>query len=75
MYKGKTLKVFGTGQITLPKEIREKYGVLNFKLSEVKKGILLEPIVIREELIFTPPISAKQFSKEIKKSIKKLDGK
>lgn len=39
-----TLKVFNTGQITLPKKWREKYATKNFLARETKEGLLIQPI-------------------------------
>ena len=68
-----TLKVFGTGQITIPKILRDKYGAKNYRAKDTKKGILLEPLAIYEEVVFDPPIPAKTLSKQIKKYIAKHD--
>ena len=70
----KTLKVFGTGQVTIPKEWRDKFSVNHFRATETEKGILLEPVEVYEEVIFDPPISAKELSRQIKKYRKKHDG-
>jgi bifunctional DNA-binding transcriptional regulator/antitoxin component of YhaV-PrlF toxin-antitoxin module len=39
-----TLKVFNTGQITLPKKWREKFSTKNFIARETKEGLLIQPI-------------------------------
>jgi bifunctional DNA-binding transcriptional regulator/antitoxin component of YhaV-PrlF toxin-antitoxin module len=38
------LKMFGTGQVTLPKKWRKKFDTLHFKASMDGKKIVLEPI-------------------------------
>ncbi|MDP4008468.1 MAG: AbrB/MazE/SpoVT family DNA-binding domain-containing protein [Candidatus Peregrinibacteria bacterium] len=39
-----TLKLFNTGQVTLPKNWREKYDTKNFIAKETKDGLLIQPI-------------------------------
>jgi hypothetical protein len=39
-----TLKLFNTGQITLPKAWRDKQKTKHFIARETKKGLLIEPI-------------------------------
>ncbi len=39
-----TLKVFNTGQITLPKKWRNKFATKNFLARETKEGLLIQPI-------------------------------
>lgn len=39
-----TLKLFNTGQITLPKKWREQYDTKNFTAEETKEGLLIRPI-------------------------------
>ena len=45
-----TLKVFGTGQITIPKAWREKYKTDHYIAQETPTGLLLKPLV--EELFY-----------------------
>jgi bifunctional DNA-binding transcriptional regulator/antitoxin component of YhaV-PrlF toxin-antitoxin module len=40
----KTLKIFGTGQVTLPKEWRSKYDTDQFMAIETPQGLLIKPI-------------------------------
>lgn len=42
--KSTILKVFGTGQVTIPKKWREKFDTLHFKASMEGGKIILEPI-------------------------------
>ena len=39
-----TLKLFNTGQVTLPKAWREKFNTKHFLAKETKQGLLIEPI-------------------------------
>jgi bifunctional DNA-binding transcriptional regulator/antitoxin component of YhaV-PrlF toxin-antitoxin module len=38
------LKVFGTGQVTLPKRLRDKYKALYYIAEETENGIFLRPL-------------------------------
>ncbi len=40
-----TLKIFGTGQITLPKAWREQYKTDHFVAQETSQGLLIKPLV------------------------------
>lgn len=40
-----TLKLFGTGQITLPKAWREKFKTDHFIAQETSQGLLIKPLV------------------------------
>ena len=40
-----TLKLFGTGQITLPKVWREKFNTEHFIAQETSQGLLIKPLV------------------------------
>jgi bifunctional DNA-binding transcriptional regulator/antitoxin component of YhaV-PrlF toxin-antitoxin module len=40
-----TLKIFGTGQITIPKVWREKYKTDRYIAQETPQGLLLKPLV------------------------------
>ncbi|NDK07885.1 hypothetical protein EOM39_01405 [Candidatus Gracilibacteria bacterium] len=40
-----TLKLFNTGQITLPKSWRTKYNTKSFLAEETDKGLLIKPIM------------------------------
>ena len=44
-----TLKLFNTGQITLPKLWREKFSTEHFLAKETKDGLLIKPLVENEE--------------------------
>ncbi|GEM_PF-606060 len=44
-----TLKEFGTGQVTLPKEWRDKFDTHHYLARETNQGLLLEPILYDEE--------------------------
>jgi len=39
-----TLKLFNTGQITLPKSWRDRFKTKNFFAKETKEGLLIQPI-------------------------------
>lgn len=39
------LKVFGTGQITLPKKFRDKYNSAYYVAEETNEGILIRPLI------------------------------
>ena len=40
-----TLKLFNTGQITLPKDWRSKFDTKNFLAKETKDWLLIQPII------------------------------
>ncbi|MFA4891521.1 MAG: AbrB/MazE/SpoVT family DNA-binding domain-containing protein [Candidatus Gracilibacteria bacterium] len=40
-----TLKIFGTGQVTLPKAWREKFKTDHFVAQETSEGLLIKPLV------------------------------
>lgn len=44
-----TLKEFGTGQVTLPKEWREKFETRHYLARETKYGLLIEPILLPDD--------------------------
>jgi bifunctional DNA-binding transcriptional regulator/antitoxin component of YhaV-PrlF toxin-antitoxin module len=46
-----TLKMFNTGQITLPKKWRSKYKTKHFVAKETKNGLLIEPIS-KDEVVY-----------------------
>lgn len=45
-----TLKIFGTGQVTIPKAWRDKYKTDHYIAQETPHGLLLKPLV--EELFY-----------------------
>lgn len=45
-----TLKLFGTGQITIPKSWREKHKAKQYIAQETPQGLLIKPLV--EELFY-----------------------
>lgn len=45
-----TLKIFGTGQVTIPKIWREKYKTDQYIAQETPQGLLLKPLM--EELFY-----------------------
>jgi bifunctional DNA-binding transcriptional regulator/antitoxin component of YhaV-PrlF toxin-antitoxin module len=47
-----TLKLFNTGQVTLPKSWRDKYNTNNFLAIETQKWLLIQPIVSDLDDIF-----------------------
>lgn len=70
-------KIFGTGQITLPKKWREKVGAKNVIIEEVPQGLIIKPLVptlyyeTDEEnfgINFPTGIEAKKLTKELKKA-------
>lgn len=44
-----TLKVFNTGQITLPKVWRDKWNTKHFIAKETSEGLLIKPLDIKEK--------------------------
>ena len=44
-----TLKLFNTGQVTLPKAWREKFDTEHFLAKETKDGLLIKPLAENEE--------------------------
>jgi hypothetical protein len=46
-----TLKLFNTGQITLPKVWRSKFKTKNFIAQETKDGLLIKPLV-KDDLVY-----------------------
>lgn len=46
-----TLKLFNTGQVTLPKAWRDKYNTKHFVGKETKDGLLITPLE-KEELVY-----------------------
>lgn len=75
------LKMFGTGQVTLPKEWREKVKCMYFIAEETSQGLLIKPLKEsfyyedKEEnfgLHFPTGISATKLAKELKKANEKL---
>ncbi len=47
-----TLKMFNTGQITLPKAWREKFKTKHFIAEQTDKGLLIKPILPEEEVVY-----------------------
>jgi len=47
-----TLKLFNTGQVTLPKSWREKFKTEHFLAKETKEGLLIKPITEQDEPIY-----------------------
>lgn len=75
------LKVFGTGQITLPKSFRDKFDTEYFIGEETQGGFLIKPLVkvnyYEDEkgnfgLNFPTGIEASELLKELKKVNAKL---
>ncbi len=73
------LTVFGRGQVTLPKSMRDKYKTKYFLAREVEGGILIQPISVDENVVlnetekdislsFNPPINAKKLLKKLKEA-------
>ncbi|MBU1152232.1 hypothetical protein KJ632_05420 [Patescibacteria group bacterium] len=75
------LKVFGTGQVTLPKAWRDQYKTVNFIAQETPQGLLIKPlldVVYYEDgdesfgLSFPLGIDAKQLAKNLEKANGKI---
>jgi len=75
------LKLFGTGQITLPKEWRERTKTEHFMAQETPEGLLIKPLVEDHYyeledgsfgLHFTFGISAKELAKKLEKENGKI---
>lgn len=47
-----SLKMFNTGQITLPKSWRERFKTKHFVAKETKKGLLIQPMLQDEDVIY-----------------------
>ena len=47
-----TLKLFNTGQITLPKAWRKKFKTKNFLAKETKEGLLIKPIIDDDGVVY-----------------------
>lgn len=69
-----TLKMFGTGQITVPKIWRDEFATTHFQAQRIKQGVLLRPVTRYEEVIFNPPRPAATLSKQVKNFTRKHDG-
>ena len=63
------LTMFGRGQITLPKRMRDKFKTKHFIAQDTKDGVLIRPLYLdtkvsykedkgKTSLSFTPPIDA-----------------
>ena len=44
MSKEKTVKMFGTGQITIPKQWRDKFETDTFKIKEKDNELIIKPV-------------------------------
>lgn len=76
-----TAKIFGTGQITLPKKWREKIKTKTLIIEEVPEGLLVKPLTtslfyeINKEnfgINFPLGIKAKDLAKDLKKANERL---
>ncbi|USN58966.1 MAG: AbrB/MazE/SpoVT family DNA-binding domain-containing protein [Candidatus Peribacteria bacterium] len=47
-----TLKLFNTGQVTLPKKWREKYNTENFIAEERDGGLYIRPIIPSPQTVY-----------------------
>ena len=50
-----TMKLFNTGQVTLPKKWRDKYPTKHFIAKEVSNGLLIQPIepdVVKDDVVY-----------------------
>lgn len=75
------LKLFGTGQITLPAKWRKKHNTKNFIAEETPKGLLIRPLMEvnffedelgNAELSFPMGMEASALLKELKKANGKI---
>ena len=73
------LTVFGKGQVTLPKGMRDKFKTKYFLALEVEGGIFIQPISMEgnvtfsetekdASLSFNPPVNAKKLLKDLKEA-------
>ncbi|MBI4234922.1 AbrB/MazE/SpoVT family DNA-binding domain-containing protein [Candidatus Peregrinibacteria bacterium] len=72
-----TAKIFGTGQVTLPKKWRDKIKTRNIIIEEVPQGLLIKPLTesfyyemddISFGINFPLGIKAENLAKELKKA-------
>lgn len=75
-----TAKIFGTGQVTLPKKWRDKIKTKNIIIEEVPQGLLIKPLVPSffyeiddENFGISFPLGVK--ADEVAKDLKKANGK
>ncbi|MBT6069292.1 AbrB/MazE/SpoVT family DNA-binding domain-containing protein [Candidatus Peregrinibacteria bacterium] len=47
-----TLKMFNTGQITLPKSWRKKFNTKHFVAKETENGLLIQPMIQDEDVVY-----------------------
>lgn len=76
-----TAKIFGTGQITLPKKWRDKVQTENVIIEEVPQGLLIKPLLptlyyevddYNFGINFPTGIEAKELAKKLKEANAKL---
>jgi len=75
-----TLKLFNTGQVTLPKVWRDKYKTKNYIAEETENGLLIKPFTKDDVVYYENKEGFGIYSEsgidpdKIIKEIKKLDG-
>jgi len=75
-----TLKLFNTGQVTLPKAWRSKFETKNFIAEETKDGLLIKPLTKDELVYYETDEEVGIYCEsgidinEFKKAIKKING-
>lgn len=47
-----TLKLFNTGQVTLPKAWRDKWDTRNFLAEDTEEGLLIKPIQQADDVVY-----------------------
>lgn len=75
-----TLSMFNTGQVTLPKAWREKFGTKKFMAKETPDGLLIKPLTSDETVYYEDKSGFGIYCEKgldvekIKKTIKQLNG-
>jgi bifunctional DNA-binding transcriptional regulator/antitoxin component of YhaV-PrlF toxin-antitoxin module len=75
-----TLKLFNTGQVTLPKAWRNKFDTKHFVAEETQDGLLIKPLIKDDTVYYEDKDGFGIYSEsgldtdKISKSIKKLNG-
>lgn len=73
------LTVFGRGQVTLPKKMRDKFKTRHYIAQDTKDGILIRPLYMEQQvhfkegkgeisLSFTPPVDAETLLTDLRKA-------
>ncbi|MBU1445903.1 AbrB/MazE/SpoVT family DNA-binding domain-containing protein [Patescibacteria group bacterium] len=75
-----TLKLFNTGQVTLPKEWRNKFNTKHFVAEETEAGLLIKPLIKDDTVYYEDRDGFGLYSEsgldtnKITAAIKKLNG-